>query len=44
MARIKLFEKREALKVRRKGRHAKNVKRRDRKQTFFTIGQGHCRG
>lgn len=33
---------REKLKVRRKGRHAKRVKARDRKQTFYT--QGACRG
>lgn len=29
-------------KIRRKGRHSKVIKRRDKKQSFFT--QGSCRG
>jgi hypothetical protein len=29
---------REKMKIRRKGRHAKNAKRRDKKQTFFPSG------
>jgi len=40
--RIKLGEPRVKLKIRRKGRHSKVVKRRDKKQSFFT--QGSCRG
>lgn len=39
---FRTFTVREKLKVRRKGRHAKRVKRSDRKQTFYT--EGACRG
>ena len=34
-------EPRVKLKIRRKGRHSKVVKRRDKKQSFFT--KGSCR-
>lgn len=39
---FKTFTVREKQKVRRKGRHAKKVKRAERKQTLFTGGA--CRG
>lgn len=39
---FRTFTLREKLRVRRKGRHAKRVKRSERKQTFYT--EGACRG
>ena len=38
---IKTVEKREKIKISRKGRHSKRVKARDKKQTLFT--NGACR-
>jgi len=35
---IKAVERREKIKVKRKGRHSKRVKARDKKQTLFTNG------
>ncbi len=39
---VKLIELRDKTRVKRKGRHSKNVKARDKKQSFYT--QGVCRG